>query len=120
MSAAAIAVELPVLELPVLEQLGARVDGLYVLHLEPPYLHAGHYLGWTDDVRRRVAEHLACGSKSSPLVRAAIDAGSAITLAAIWPGASRTEERRRKRCGHVGSRYCPVCRSSSSRCGLPP
>src|SRR3954447_5537183 len=32
---------------------------VYVLHLEPAYEHARHYLGWARDVNARVAEHLA-------------------------------------------------------------
>ena len=28
---------------------------VYVLHLEPPYRHAAHYVGWTAAGRRRAA-----------------------------------------------------------------
>jgi len=32
---------------------------VYVLHSGPPYLHAGHYVGWTaGDVDVRLAAHL--------------------------------------------------------------
>jgi len=32
---------------------------VYVLHSGPPYLHDGHYVGWTaGDVDARVAAHL--------------------------------------------------------------
>ena len=43
---------------------------LYLLHIEPRYKHAGHYLGFceSDHVDRRVNQHLAAGSKASPLV----------------------------------------------------
>ena len=84
------------------------MTGLYLLHFEPRYQHAGHYLGFALDVERRVGEHLRCLESSSPLVRAAIAAGSTVTLARVWPGGTRTLERRLKR-RHSHVRLCPVC-----------
>lgn len=85
--------------------------GLYLLHFEPRYRHAGHYLGYANDVQRRVQVHMACGAKSSPLIRAALAAGSTVTLARTWPGGERTLERRLKNAGGL-SRHCPICRLS--------
>ena len=87
--------------------------GLYLLHFAPRYLHAGHYLGYSDSIGRRVSEHLSCGQRSSPLVRAAIGAGSEVTVARLWPGETRRTERRLKRGGGL-SRHCPLCRQSGS------
>jgi predicted GIY-YIG superfamily endonuclease len=44
---------------------------IYLLHLDPKYRHAAHYVGFTpeEDVTRRVSEHLAGGAKASPLVK---------------------------------------------------
>jgi hypothetical protein len=84
------------------------VTGLYLLHFSRPYQHARHYLGFAVDVERRVGEHLAAGSKASPLVRAALAAGLAVELVRTWPGGDRTLERRLKRANH-GPRLCPVC-----------
>lgn len=84
------------------------MTGLYLLHFDPPYRHAGHYLGFALDVDRRVDEHLRSLASSSPLVRAAIAAGSAVSLARVWPGGDRTLERRLKR-RHCHARFCPVC-----------
>lgn len=83
--------------------------GLYLLHFAPRYLHAGHYLGFATNIRRRVGEHTACGPRSSPLVRAALRAGSLVTVTRTWPGEGRITERRLKRGGGL-SRHCPVCR----------
>lgn len=94
-----------------LPQEGPHAEGLYLLHLEPRYLHAGRYLGYSADIARRIAQHRAAGWRSSPLVRAAIGAGSAVVLAATWPGEDRTTERRLKRQGGL-SRHCPICRAS--------
>lgn len=87
------------------------MTGLYLLHFDPPYAHAGHYLGWAADVRRRVHEHVRCTGKSSPLVVAALGAGCKVTLARLWPGGSRLLERSLKRQGGL-SRHCPICRAS--------
>lgn len=85
--------------------------GLYLLHFDPAYRHAAHYLGWAASIDRRVAEHLAGGAKSSPLVKAAVSAGSDVRLVRTWPGGSRILERRLKRQGGL-SRHCPDCRAS--------
>lgn len=84
--------------------------GLYLLHLEPRYRHAGHYLGWSTDIEARVHQHLGCGPRSSPLIRAALGAGCRVTLARVWMGEGRTRERSIKRQGGLG-RVCPVCRA---------
>jgi predicted GIY-YIG superfamily endonuclease len=83
----------------------ARV--IYLLHLDPAFRHARHYLGSTDDVERRLLEHMT--GRGSPLVRAAVNAGCVVELAATWEG-SRTDERRlhsRKE----SPRLCPICRT---------
>ena len=89
------------------------MTGLYLLHFEPRYRHAGHYLGFADDVDRRVAQHRAAGERSSPLVRAALAAGSRVDLIRVWPNGDRGLERRLKRQGGL-SRHCPACRASGS------
>lgn len=84
--------------------------GLYLLHFEPGYLHARHYLGYANSIARRVAEHRSLSAKASPLVRAAIGSGSAVHVARVWRGGTRVDERRLKRQGGL-SRHCPICRS---------
>lgn len=81
---------------------------VYVLHFEPAYRHARHYVGWAVNVDARVAEHLA--GVGSPLVRAAVAAGVRVQLAATMPG-SRFLERRLKRWKKTGQ-FCPVCRAA--------
>lgn len=80
---------------------------VYVLHFDPPYRHAAHYVGWTaGDVEARVATHLR--GAGSPLVRAAVAAGVRVQLAGCCPG-SRALERRLKR-WHKTTQFCPICR----------
>jgi hypothetical protein len=72
---------------PQQQQLSLRhgIPGtVYVLHFEPAYKHARHYIGWTaDDVTARLAVHLQ--GRGSPLIRAAVGAGVEIQIAATYP-----------------------------------
>src|SRR5512142_808038 len=86
-----------------------RVNGVYLLHLEPPYRHARHYLGYSDVIERRVLEHRFTPSKASPLLRAQVTAGGTFYVTRVFPGLTRADERRLKVVGHV-ARLCPLCR----------
>lgn len=78
----------------------------YLLHFDGPFGHAMHYLGFCEnDLTSRLKFHLA--GRGSKLVKAAVEAGTAIYLVRLWKGASRDDERRLK--GHSSTRYCPVC-----------
>ncbi|MFN3250083.1 GIY-YIG nuclease family protein [Roseibium album] len=83
---------------------------VYVLHFDPPYQHARHYIGYTPDASaaRRVKEHQDCTAKGSPLVRAAIESGCKVVLAHEFPGASRAFERWLKTRRDT-SRWCQCC-----------
>lgn len=85
-----------------------HVGTIYVLHIEPPYRHAAHYVGWTgkNDVAERLADHYA--GRGSPLVRAAVAAGCDVRLTNTFPG-TRTDERRCKDT-HKRDRFCGRCR----------
>ncbi|MBV9197582.1 MAG: hypothetical protein JO168_25900 [Solirubrobacterales bacterium] len=81
---------------------------IYLLHFERSFKHARHYLGWTEDLDRRLAQHRA-GRGSPPLVAAAIADGITFELAATWPG-DRTKERPLHRYKNSPGRLCPICR----------
>lgn len=81
---------------------------VYVLHLQPAYRHAGHYVGWTAGVvEDRLATHLQ--GAGSPLIRAAVAVGVEVSIAATYPG-TRALERRLKR-WHKTRQFCPTCRA---------
>src|SRR5262249_40381560 len=80
---------------------------IYVLCFSPAYQHARHYVGFTDNVDRRIARHLA--GRGSPLVRAAVQAGCTVSLTLVVEG-DRTDERRIKNRAN-GCEICPVCRA---------
>jgi hypothetical protein len=86
-----------------------RTSTVYLLHLEPAYRHARHYLGSTarELVADRIAEHVA--GRGSPLVRAAVEAGSTVELVRTWTGGRQLERRLKDR--HESPRLCPRCRA---------
>jgi len=81
---------------------------VYLIHLSRPYRHARHYLGWTQNLEQRLAEHRA--GRGSPLLAAAIADGIELELAATWPG-DRHEERRLHRYHNTPRRLCPICKA---------
>jgi hypothetical protein len=74
--------------------------------------NARHYVGWAIDVERRLNEHTSGGRKSSPLVKAATEAGCEVTLARVWPDVTRAFERFIKDQKHA-PRHCPLCKPTS-------
>jgi hypothetical protein len=85
---------------------------IYLLHFSRPYRHARHYLGFTDNLEQRLAEHRS--GRGSPLVAAAVRAGIDVVVAATWPG-DRSVERRLHRYKNSRARLCPMCRAERNR-----
>ena len=84
------------------------MTGCYLLHFDTPYQHAKHYLGYADDIDRRVGEHrIGHGARLTQVIR---DAGISFTVARTWPGATRTVERKLKNRKNA-PRLCPVCQA---------
>lgn len=88
---------------------GGQVSGdagtIYLIHLDEPYRHARHYLGWTTDLDARLEAHQAGrGARLMEVVKAA---GITWHLARTWPG-SRDRERAIKN-RHEAPRLCPEC-----------
>lgn len=81
---------------------------VYLLHFDPPYKHAGHYMGVTnrEDVNDRVGEHQR--GEGAKLCRIALKAGSTITLARVWLDVPRKSELKWK--GRSLKPLCPICR----------
>jgi predicted GIY-YIG superfamily endonuclease len=86
---------------------------IYLLHFEPRFKHAGHYLGVTRngrDVAARFKEHLE--GKGAVLTRYAKKAGCEISLARVWFNQEFASERRMK--GRSLAPLCPMCREASN------
>src|SRR3989442_14561814 len=79
---------------------------LYLLHFNPRYRHAGHYLGYTQDVLQRFAFHLR--GRGSPLVSAAVTNGCQILLVIIWNEDGNAEQEIKRIVGSR-ARLCPIC-----------
>jgi predicted GIY-YIG superfamily endonuclease len=90
---------------------------VYLLHFERSYRHARHYIGFTQNLEQRLAEHRA--GRGSALVAAAIADGIDFQLAAIGTTsgactAERTPERGCARFASAASRPPSRRRSISS------
>lgn len=80
---------------------------IYILHFDPAYEHAKHYIGFTTRTpEERVQEH--GGHQGSPLVRAAKAAGSTVTLVSEFPGTRADERDLKDRKNTRG--LCPRCK----------
>ncbi len=83
----------------------ALTGTIYLLHFHQPYRHARHYVGWTDNLTNRLADHQhGNGARLIAVIR---HAGIGFTLARTCTG-DRTRERAIKRAGGP-LRYCPLC-----------
>lgn len=82
-------------------------SNVYLIHIEPAFKHAGHYIGYTtrDNVGERLAEHVA--GRGAVLCRAAVGAGSTLTIARVWRGVPRKFEMKLK--GRSARPLCPIC-----------
>ena len=80
---------------------------VYLLHLDQPFKHARHYLGWASDLDARLAQHAA--GDGARLLQVVRDAGIGWQLARTWPGDRYRERQLKKQGGR--SRMCPVCKN---------
>ena len=80
-------------------------DLVYLLHLDPPYLHARHYLGWTQDLAGRLEAHRE--GRGARLLEVQKQASGSFHLARTWPGGRDRERAIKDR--HEAPRLCPEC-----------
>jgi hypothetical protein len=91
--------------------------GCYLLHFEPSYKHACHYLGWSPEVQTRIHAHI-CG-KGARLTEVAYAAGVEMVWVRTWPNADRKLERQLKN-RHGSSKFCPICKGEPVQMPLMP
>jgi len=82
------------------------MQGCYLIHFEIAYKHAAHYLGYSCDVRARIAAHEHGNGARLIAVIARHDIRWQVSR--IWPNGGRALERKLK-ARHSGVRLCPVC-----------
>lgn len=87
---------------------------VYLLHFEKPISPdhtAQHYIGYCEDLPRRIAQHRAgCGAR---LTEVAKERGIGFAVVRVWPDGDRKLERRLK--NRHGSRLCPICGRSHAQ-----
>ena len=82
---------------------------VYLIHLEQPYRHAQHYIGFVEqeeNMEERLKKHRA--GTGSAFLRAVNNAGIAYDIARIWPDGDRNFERLLKK-RKYSNRICPCC-----------
>ena len=82
-----------------------KTSTVYLLHFTRPYKHARHYMGSTNDLIARIAEHRA--GRGARLVEVIMQAGIDFVVARTWEGDRNTERRLKNRKG--SPRLCPIC-----------
>jgi predicted GIY-YIG superfamily endonuclease len=80
---------------------------VYLIHFESRLKHAGHYLGYCDDLGRRMAQHRS--GNGARLMEVIASAGIGWKVVRTWAG-DRAFERSLKRRKNTPRRLCPVCR----------
>jgi len=79
------------------------------LCFERPLAHARHYLGYADNIKKRLRRHRA--GKGARILAALVRERIGRKLVRVWEGAGRIDERRLKSQKNA-PRLCPICRKS--------
>lgn len=83
---------------------------MYLLHFVRPFAYGGHwaqhYLGWSQDIPRRMREHRQ--GRGSYVTRVAYRQGVPFILDQTWPG---TLDRERELRALGGPRLCRTCQA---------
>lgn len=89
----------------------------YLLHFIDPvtgtsqgYRHARHYLGHTEDLSSRLAEHRK--GHGARLTQVVLEHGGSWVVARTWVGGRTLEAKLKSR--HSGVRLCPICQGRVS------
>jgi predicted GIY-YIG superfamily endonuclease len=83
---------------------------VYLIHFQQRYKHAGHYLGYSANVNRRMRQHQS--GYGVPLMRAVNDAGIPWQLVRTWDDGDMALEKRLRHQNN-NPRFCPLCSASS-------
>lgn len=78
---------------------------VYLIHFAEAYRHARHYLGWTEDLPRRLEEHAS--GNGAWLMEVVTDAGIEWEVVRTWVGGRELECRLKR--WNSGVKLCPRC-----------
>lgn len=90
-----------------MQRIIRQASYIYLLHFTTPVGHARHYLGSTNDVERRLAEHRAGVGARLPQV--AVIRGAELILARTWKGGRMKERAIKDAYHHAFTALCPLC-----------
>ena len=79
---------------------------VYLIHLEKPFGHAQHYIGWAERLDARISHHKA--GSGALFLRKVNEAGIPWTVVRTWSNQTRTFERWLKNLKKA-KLICPVC-----------
>lgn len=85
-----------------------QIGVVYLIHFETPIHHARHYMGWTNDLDKRLEDHRIGNGSASKLMAEVARLGINWSVVRTWPMTTRLDERRLK-ARHEGPKFCPIC-----------
>jgi predicted GIY-YIG superfamily endonuclease len=83
---------------------------VYLIHFNRRFKHAGHYLGFSTDLDKRITDHL-CGM-GARLMEVITLAGIEWKVARTWSGDRKLERRLKNR--KKAPALCPICSGRSA------
>ena len=89
---------------------------VYLLHYEDAMHHAQHYLGWTNDLKKRLRCHTNGDRKTCVITHEFAQRGIPFTLVRAWPGPLEFEKRLKKLKNN--RLLCPTCNPNAFNRGL--
>jgi predicted GIY-YIG superfamily endonuclease len=81
---------------------------IYLLHFSEAYKHAKHYLGFSEDLAKRLDAHSK--GQGARLTQVILQAGLSFELARTWEGTRKDERRIKKQ--KCSPRLCPICKAT--------
>ena len=85
----------------------------YLLHFEQPIGHSRHYLGWTNNLGKRLSSHLDGKRERCVLTHEARLRGIGFQLARVWEDVTIEHEKRLKSWKN-NPKLCPICQRERS------
>ncbi len=83
------------------------MKGVYIIHLNEKLGHAGHYVGYSSNVPRRIEKHIK--GNGSAFMTAVAERGISWEVAMVWLGKDWTFEKSIKHRHGSIEQYCPIC-----------
>lgn len=86
---------------------------VYLYHIDPPFGHCRHVVGFTTNLTHRHGEHMR--GQGAPIIRHALRTGHHVTLARTWTAVSQDLEMFIKHRYKDTRSLCPLCDQHSDR-----